>query len=204
MPKDIRNERFLLWVDGHKSRLNFKAALILIFYLFNVDLVHIPPHTIHLLQVFDVSITSPDKFDFFMEHGTCIEKQTARNLRDSMIKSFFTALRKSTTLKNISSGFEATGIAPININMPLKSQFTINNAPSDKDELLRNYWMNSEERLNEIFFNEHNRELTENDFNIQEVFNNLKLLSIDDGLSLTGFPPLYIEEEDGIQRIESD
>lgn len=90
--------------------------------------------------------------------------------------------------------------------MPLKSQFAINNSPSDKDELLRNYWMNSEERLNEIFFNEHNRELTENDFNIniQEVFNNLKLLSIDDGLPLTGLPPLYIEDDDGIQRIEFD
>lgn len=48
LPKDIRDERFLLMVDGHKSRMNFRAALI-------------PPHTSHLIQVFVVAIESPLK-----------------------------------------------------------------------------------------------------------------------------------------------
>ena len=56
LPDHLRSERILLLVDGHPSRNNFKAALIL--YLFGIELVLIPPHTSHLLQQFDVSLAS--------------------------------------------------------------------------------------------------------------------------------------------------
>lgn len=59
LPKDIRDKRFLLMVEGHKSRMNFRAASI--FYLFNIDFLLIPPHTSHLIQVFVVAIGSPLK-----------------------------------------------------------------------------------------------------------------------------------------------
>lgn len=102
-----------------------------------------------------------DKFDFFfffIQHGTCLEKQIAQNLRDYMLKSFI-----------ISFGFEATGISPINVNKPLQSQYAINNVPHDTDNLCQNYWMNSEENLSNLFYKEYGREITEADFNIKDI-----------------------------------
>ena len=113
-----------------------------------------------------------------------------------MIKSFMTALQKSATTKNISSGFEATGISPINVNKPLQSQYAIDKTPSDQDSLLQNYWLNSEDNLKKLFLKEYGREMTEDDFgiNIQKIFNDLKSLSIEEGIPLTGLPPLFIED----------
>lgn len=204
--RNLQNERFLLLVDGHSSRINFKAALI--FYIFYVDLVLISPHTCHPLQMLDVAVASPlktyfkeemssDKFDFFIQNGSCIEKQTSRSLRDSMIKSFFTALHKSRTLKNVTAGFEATGIVPVNPNKSLSFC---------DDKLLRNYGLNCEENLNELFIHEYERERTEDSFtiNLMTVYNEIKSLSIQERLPLNGLPLLIIENENQIERLDFD
>ena len=106
----------------------------------------------------------------------------------------------------ISFGFEATGISPINVNKPLQSQYAINNVPHDTDNICQNYWMNSEENLSNLFYKEYGREITEADFNIniKDIFNDLKTLSIEERIPLSGLPPLFIENDDTIQRIEFD
>ena len=80
-------------VDGHPRRYNYEVALIL--YLFDIDLVLIPPHTSHLLQDFDMVISAPlkkyfkeeilfERFDYYLLNGFKNSKQTARDLRKSI------------------------------------------------------------------------------------------------------------------------
>lgn len=210
--EDIRQDRLLLLVDGHPSRYNFKAALIL--YLFGIDLVLIPPHTSHLLQAFDVAVASPlktyfkefivmERYDMYFANGFLDNKQTARELRNTMLKSFINALNKSATFANIQAGFQSSGIVPVDRNKPLSSEYAVDPTNYDAERLLKCYWLNSEEKLKELFYNESNREVTENDFtvNLIEVFQNIKSSSIHDGIALSDLPPLFVEDADKIQRI---
>ena len=81
-----------------------------------------------------------ERFDSYVLQGIDISKQTAVELRNSMIKSFINALRKSSSLHNIESGFRKSGILPLNVMEPLKSQFAIDsNTINDNESLLRNY-----------------------------------------------------------------
>ena len=216
LPDSLRHQRIILLVDGHKSRESFTAALI--FYLFDIDLVLLPPHTSHLMQAFDVSVASPlksyfkkelteEKYDEFLANGFTFNKETAQKLRSSLIRAFLNAMTKSATLSNIESGFRKSGIVPININEPLSSQFAMMNHqehPYDDQDLLRNYWLNTEEGLNELFLKNNDENMGEDDFSIdlKDIASNLKNSSVADGLSLSDLPPLFVEEEDIIKRID--
>lgn len=84
-----------------------------------------------------------------------------------MIKAFINSLRKSSTIHNIESGFKKSGIVPFNIEEPLSSQFAMtNNANYNDENLLKNYWLNSERALNELFEHENGRTMNEQDFDI--------------------------------------
>lgn len=95
LPEKSRNENILLIINGNPSRYNYKAVLIL--YLFGIDLLLIPPHISHLLQVFDMA--SPlksffkeflihEKYDQYLLNSFIDRKQTAGILISSMIFSF--------------------------------------------------------------------------------------------------------------------
>lgn len=88
LPEELQIERFLLIVDGHKSRENYLPALIL--YLFNIDLLLLPSHSSHILQPFDICVASSlksffkeelvaDNCDIFMNGGYLV-KQTSQQL----------------------------------------------------------------------------------------------------------------------------
>jgi hypothetical protein len=49
-------------MDGHKARLDLTAALI--FWLSGIDLLVLPVHSIHLLQMFAVAVVGPLKTAF--------------------------------------------------------------------------------------------------------------------------------------------
>lgn len=214
LPSQIRDDRILLIVDGHPSRYSFTACLIL--YLFNIDLVLLPPHTSHLLQAFDVSVAAPlktnfkeelilERFDSFFQNGIDIAKQTANQLRDSLIKAFINSLRKSSTIHNIESGFKKSGFVPFNIEEPLSSQFAMtNNANYNDENLLKNYWLNRERPLNELFEHENGRPMNEQDFdiNLSQVLKNLKNGDIKNGKALSDVPPLILNEADGLSVID--
>ena len=212
LPDDLKDESILLLVDGHPSRFNFTAALIL--YLFNIDLVLIPPHTSHILQAFDVGLASPlktyfkeylaaESFDDYIAYRSFEFKQTARELRRSMIRSFINALHKCTTINNIENAFKKTGICPLDVQQPLNSQYTIRRTNWSSDNLLREYWLNSPEGLKELFMKENKREITAEDYNINihQIFHDLKLSSIEDGKALSDLPPLFEESESSIEKI---
>lgn len=54
--ESIRNGSFLLILDGAKYHISFLSTYL--FYIFNIDLLLIPPHTSHILSPFDVSLAS--------------------------------------------------------------------------------------------------------------------------------------------------
>ena len=72
LPSNIRNQRILLIVDGHKSRANYFIARL--FDIYGIDILVFPGHTSHLLQPFDVSIASPLK--------TAYQRRLSRNNLD--------------------------------------------------------------------------------------------------------------------------
>jgi hypothetical protein len=59
LPDEIADDPVLLILDGHGTRRNLRAMMI--FDLFNVDVLILPGHTTHVLQPFDVGIASPLK-----------------------------------------------------------------------------------------------------------------------------------------------
>ena len=133
LPQELRNQRVLLVVDGHKSRINFLAVKV--FDLFNVDLLILPGHTSHLLQPFDVSVASPLKIAFKTALDAKLREfekiefkkgEKTSKLRFIIICAFLDALQKSTTRTNIISGFEKSGFIPFNPNSPLSSVFAMN------------------------------------------------------------------------------
>ena len=122
-----------------------------------------------------------------------------------MIKAFINSLRKSSTIHNIESGFKKSGFVPFNIEEPLSSQFAMtNNANYNDENLLKNYWLNSERALNELFEHENGRTMNEQDFdiNLSQVLKNLKNGDIKNGKALSDVPPLILNEADGLSVID--
>jgi hypothetical protein len=62
LPPDLFEEPALLILDSHISRANITALMI--FCLFNVDVLLLPGHKTHVLQTFNVGIASPLKSKF--------------------------------------------------------------------------------------------------------------------------------------------
>lgn len=168
-------ESILLLVGYHASCFIFLVAYIL--HVFDIYLVLIPAHTSHILQAFDVGLASPlklyfkeflvaEKFGEFKAHENVNFKQTAKELRRSILRSFINALWKCATLNNIENAFKKTGVYPFDPQKPLNSQFTHKTPNLDSDNVLRNYWLNSPEGLKYLFRKEHGPEITEADYNI--------------------------------------
>jgi hypothetical protein len=67
----------LLIIDGHKTRLNLTAALI--FWLSGIDVLALPTHSTHLLQLFDVAIAGPLKIAFKHEFDRQISQLVKEN-----------------------------------------------------------------------------------------------------------------------------
>jgi hypothetical protein len=62
---ELTDSDIVLIIDGHKSRLNFTAALI--FPLNGIDVIMLLAHSSHLLQMFDVIVATPLERAFKLE-----------------------------------------------------------------------------------------------------------------------------------------
>lgn len=228
LPKELRNARILLIVDGHKSRINYKAAILLSY--FSIDLLVLPGHCSHLLQPFDVSIASSLKTEFKKEtmkidfefdsansYNSARKKKTARDLRTMLIDCFLTAWQKSCTYSNIAAGFESSGISPLNKEIPLNSDYVMkSNLDSEntvqkelyktRPSIINNRHLNSRcEEIAELYRCETKKEPTEKDLqmNIDDIVSfvkTIKTASLDNGRSLTTIPNLIIEDGNSIIR----
>lgn len=212
LPKELREEPVLLFMDGHPSRWDFYANLI--FWAFNVDVITFPGHSSHLLQMFDVGIAAPlkseikkelsaSRFARFLttlrpEDFAMNRKQNARELRALLIESFFTAYERVTTSKNCRRSFDTTGIAPYDPNVPLSNAYAMD--PPTEGLFPRRQgpasakWLTSEEALKEMFQHENGRELTEEDLklNVGRICDELKQAGLDQGIALSEPPDILI------------
>lgn len=208
----IRNDSILLILDGHTSHISFLSAYL--FHLFNIDLILIPPHTSHLLSVFDVSIASPLKTFFTHELNKLNfnpAESTQKNLtffRTFIINSFLNAMTKSCTPSNIMAGFKKTGIFPLNPEIPLSSDFAMGDQNIYQNRAKNNLptlFLNSELGLKHLFKEENNRDLTQDDLNntLFQIFDLLtKNLEITSGIPLSKLPDILIDQGDTIKKLE--
>jgi hypothetical protein len=122
----------LLIIDGHKTRFNLTAALI--FWLSGIDILVLPAHSTHLLQMFDVAVARPLKTTFKHELDQQIPRFVKENygsgdkaqcLGRIFVESFLNGVHRDATPANIVSGFRATGVLPFSPVIPLSSQFAV-------------------------------------------------------------------------------
>ena len=229
LPPELRDQRILLLLDGHKSRINFFIAKV--FEAFKIDILIFPGHTSHILQAFDVSIASPLKTaykEFFLLYDLDMDKiievlrpkKKLKEIRIMMIKCLNYALSKSANLSNIHSGFKASGIYPLDMNVPLQSRYAMDNSMRERfpdlyekiknGNLVNNHHLNgSFENLVYVFRAEFSRMPMENDLKvsfdeIKEEIRKLHMSSVDTGKILTQVPDLIYEEKGVITRINLD
>ncbi|KAK8889283.1 hypothetical protein M9Y10_034029 [Tritrichomonas musculus] len=70
LDEEIRNERAVLILDGHNSREN--PISLHFFTLFNIDVIILPAHTTHLLQMFDVVLARKFKKNLVINLVNCL------------------------------------------------------------------------------------------------------------------------------------
>ena len=119
----------LLFLDGHKSRINSLALEL--FVMNNIKVIVFPAHTSHVIQPFDISVASPLKTALkkakynipkWLEQKLQRMTATAKN-RYMMVLSLLDAWSQAATIKNIKSGWEASGIVPFNKERLLSNRF---------------------------------------------------------------------------------
>ena len=211
-PKELQEEPVLLLADGHPSRWDFKACLLL--YFFNVDLVTYPGHCSHLLQAFDVGVANAlktalkqllssvtfDQFlsDYSVESLSTAQKRTLTETRSSMIQCFISACQKACCRSNCQSAFAATGVHPYCPERVLESQYALEpplegifrTRPGKADS----QFLTSEEALAKMFREEHGRDLTPDDMRVcvREIFEEMKSVGLDRGIPLTNAPDVLV------------
>lgn len=206
LPESLKHESFLLTLDGHCSRHCFYACLLLA--LFDIDLLVLPAHASHIIQPIDVSITGPLKAEFAKElQGNNFRydfknikiddalKLTSPEMRNLLIESFLAALRKSTTKSNIRSGFQKSGLAPLDPSIPLQSKFIMPKAIAPKKtNFISSKFLNSEESLLELFRDEFKRDYNDSDAisNISEFIANVFSTNDESGICLSTQPCVLV------------
>ena len=132
LPPELRNEGVLLVVDGHGSRINLDAAILMSH--FNIDCLVLPGHSSHILQPFDLCVAAPLKCAFkkelieamfpgiedLIKHEPYVQmKLTAKALRRALVEAFLNAHSVACKPSNIKQGFSSSGLHPIRLENAL-------------------------------------------------------------------------------------
>ncbi|KAJ6235308.1 hypothetical protein M0813_28750 [Anaeramoeba flamelloides] len=99
------NERALLILDGHSSRINFPALVLM--RINCVDVVIIPSHSSHILQPLDVGV-----FHIFKSNL----RKAKLNQDDNPFLTIDECLIQSTTKKKIIGAFKKCGLFPLDLS----------------------------------------------------------------------------------------
>jgi hypothetical protein len=101
----------LLLLDGYGSHLT--ARFIAFCIDRSIDLVVLPPHTSHILQLLDVGVFSPLKRALSAEIEKLFRLDTRRILRVEWTEAYITARNRAFIPRSIESSFRASGIYPL-------------------------------------------------------------------------------------------
>ena len=135
LPSNLRNQRILLIVDGHGSR---KSAFGICYLLTHgIDVLIFPGHSTHVMQPFDVAVAAPMKGQLLKEiqkrerwlaEGRISAASATGARRYILTESFSEAIRKSATPCACQNAFHASGLRPIDVNVPLSSHLVLPHA----------------------------------------------------------------------------
>jgi hypothetical protein len=218
LPPELANKSVLLILDGHATRGHLLALLI--FSLFDVDVLILPGHTTHVPQALDVAINSPLKTEFkrllrdevfkVLETLKKGDRSKADMLRCRMVEAFLNAFSLVTTPQNLHSAFEATGFVPFNPNRPHESRF-LANGPSrlfegivQRPNSVNSQLLTDHEALRSRFFEQTRRVLTDEDLagiNVDQIWRDLMNGTLEKGRVLT--PRRKIWRRTGANQIKA-
>jgi hypothetical protein len=136
IPSEAVDKRFLLILDGHTSRWTYEAIYIL--HIGGVDVLVLPAHCTHVLQVFDVSIAGVLKMFLaeFCERLTITQDELnililnseipegMEDKRRHLLEAFLRAWERAANEDNIRAGFAKCGIWPVKPEIPLANHYT--------------------------------------------------------------------------------
>ena len=145
---EYQNHKALLIMDGHTSR---QCPMALIFLSArNVEVLVLPSHATHVMQIFDVSIASPLK----TYYGSAIKKYlhdmkedgpAAPKIRRASIEAFLCAWTQACSYKNCTNGAMKTGTFPVSFEKVCESPFV---KELTQEEEMRRQRNENSERLN--------------------------------------------------------
>jgi hypothetical protein len=209
LPPELVDEPVLLILDGHGSRA--KVTALMIFALFNVDVLILPGHTTHVLQALDVGVNSPLKVKFkellaqgineFIEWVNQGNPSKADTLRCRMVEAFLNAFHAVTTPGNLYSAFAATGFVPFNPIRAQESPFVADAPPgvyegaAPRANNVNAELLTDPDNLQLRFAQKYGRPMTPVDLNgmdLGKTWNDLMQGSLDSGRILTPRPTLWI------------
>jgi hypothetical protein len=150
LPADLRHHWIVIALDGHISRFNFEAQLLLNWA--HIAVLLLPPHSTHVVQPVDVGLTSVvktaykqkltsllkgEKHDVLDLDGHIIQESVEQvcldGIRVTMVDSFIHASSAGCTPTNIRAAFAKSGLCPYDPERALKSHFI---AHSNAEQLL--------------------------------------------------------------------
>ena len=115
----LRDKPGLLILDGHSSREN--PIALEIFMACGINVLVLPGHTTHVLNLFDVGLTGPLKDKFGknlnrLKNDTTMfsEASEQANLRKIVVQAFIDAWNMTCTKTNCIAAARAVGLKPIN------------------------------------------------------------------------------------------
>ncbi|EAQ85728.1 hypothetical protein CHGG_06981 [Chaetomium globosum CBS 148.51] len=122
IPGTATTMRRLLVVDGHGSHESDEFMWEC--YANNVHLLFSPPHCSHVLQPLDLTVFSPLKNSYRRYLSDIILQRNGLPLnKQDFIVAYARAREDLMYSKNVRSGWEASGLWPLNIEKPLASRF---------------------------------------------------------------------------------
>ena len=215
MPTNYLVKQGLLVCDGHSSRENPLALQLL--HSSKIRVLILPPHTTHVLQLFDVGLASILKkrftalfIDMLKKKEAYIEGNMTASMRKIGVEAFVRAWDDVCNKDNCSAAAQRVGLNPVSSEAPKESPYVRD--PTEQERALLNERRNrmrncliinnceltTEEKIAEIRTfvqkSEKDKDLCKDisEFgSIQEIFNFIKEKAASHGVHMLTAPPPF-------------
>lgn len=125
---ELLNARALLIVDGHSSRSDQTALLLL--DCDNIDMFFLPPHSSTILQPLDLRVNGVFK-SLLKDHFQVVGDEPKHQTQSQLLQTSMVCLQTSLTPLYIQAGFCHAGIHPYDPEITLKSSLILKDSDSD-------------------------------------------------------------------------
>ena len=136
----LRDKRAVLLLDGHTSRENPLAIELL--DVNGVNVVVLPSHTTHILQLFDIMLASPFKHELskiiqsrIRDPASFTDSSHAASLRRICVDGVVEAWNTVCTMRNCLIGAKKAGLLPCGSQEPLTSKYVRNLTELEQQEV---------------------------------------------------------------------